>query len=86
MLAKFYEALSDNNARLAIEFTKDPNDIDEAVRLCCALQGNTKIPEDQMMEQNMAEQEMLRQVMIWNIAMTKTVKLILSCQICAVDE
>ena len=31
MLAKFYEALSDNNARLAIEFTKDPNDIDEAV-------------------------------------------------------
>ena len=31
LLAKFYDALSDNNAKLAVEFTKDPNDIDEAV-------------------------------------------------------
>ena len=38
MLLKFFEALSDKNARVAVEFTKKPRDIDEA--LDCVVQYN----------------------------------------------
>ena len=42
LLSKFYEALTDHGQRQAVEYTKEPNSIDEAVRHAVLLQKSQK--------------------------------------------
>ena len=57
LLLKFYEALTDHGQRQAVEYTKEPNSIDEAVRHAVLFQQTQKWHQNEYSQAWTAQEE-----------------------------
>ena len=57
LLSKFYEALTDHGQRQAVEYTKEPNSIDEAVRHAVMFWQTWKWHQNEYSQAQMAQEE-----------------------------